>query len=522
MKIKGKATLILKNAATGKIEKIISQENTITQALQKIINSNIAGCLDYNKILPIKDELLGGVCLFNGTLDASKIFLPKQEDATLTAHAGQHTYASASADPKRGNPNTAVSGPVENGWLFAYEWGQTQGVGRITHIALTHSDTGDYWNESTPNSMAGHGSPSDADYEKGFTPVERTDSKVITPEDFYYEFEGVEFPRIHDQERIPVGFYGDKNHVLTISQETASIVKIHISKFTGTGMWIWNSLGEVKDERTINVSVSSGYNYIVYDQEEKELYLFNASSQDGQFSETLTGKKVDLETGTATTWTVDCSAAISGHGEFKNWDGQTITDTYGVYCRGVDNQNCHRQLQVIDGCIFVPIYWYHDRFVHGPTNCSIKINLASTGSQEIIEDFYQWEGGGYIKGQTQIHLGNGRFMNPQCMAWKDSNGDYKAQAILYDDASSGLFPSYFLFSRAFCAEQPEENPVQFFTYVDGNATSGRGTVLNKLYQATVCALEEPVTKTGSQTMTLLYTITQTVEDEEQEEETPET
>ena len=89
MKLHGKATLILRDAKTGRIKFKESHSNDITPALSHILSENLAGTLDYTKILPLYSRVLGGVCLFNGNLDSTKIFLPKATEAYLVAHAGQ-------------------------------------------------------------------------------------------------------------------------------------------------------------------------------------------------------------------------------------------------------------------------------------------------------------------------------------------------------------------------------------------------------------------------------------------------
>jgi hypothetical protein len=503
MRLKGKAKITLLDRATGKIVHSEEHTNTITPSLAKIFGSDIAGTLNYAKLTPVISKLLGGVCLFNGTLDNTKVFLPKASDATLTAHAGRNAYASAEADPKRGLPG-GNSGPVNNGYRWVWEW-TTTGNGTITDVVLTHADTGDYWNESSPNSMS------------SFSPIENVCNKVISPSEFGWIEQGVLFPHVQGSENIPIAFITDTNKVVTIEGNENNIT-VHIGKFTGAGAWIWNELGEIEDEQTFTfeptpwqpgtfenfgigcfyVAVANGKLYAIYcGQVTGTIYR--------PYAQNMTVNVLDLETGTASTSTIGCSTTLASYSNYERIDGEAMPEGVTFSLHAVNEFRDFNQLQIIDGSVFIPVFWGSYQY-GGMTDCSIRVNLSDPTDQEIVKGFYNNKSGNYSDNIGQIDLGNGRIMNRCSMAWSD-NG-YKGQLIT---PNTDVFPIYFRYSRGYTAKQPSDSPVQFFTLAS-NSDGVRGCILNKLYQATVFHLETPVIKTANLNMTVEYTVIQEVQE----------
>lgn len=508
MRLKGHARLILKDAKTGREVFREEHDNAITPSLEKIFGGDICGCLNYNQLMPVLQKLLGGVCIFNGTVDDTKVFLPRASDATLTAHAGQTGYDDPSDDRKRGTPGTSYT--IPNGYRFAWSWANTQGNGNITDICLTHCDVGDYWNEDTPNTMS-----------DDFCPVADVSNGVITPEDFGWEFQGILFPRMLEGEKIPIGFIDDMDHVVSVEGRENNI-RVHISKFTGTGAWIWNSLGELYDDTYFDFTAEPwqqgtfsnygiGMFYVALDSAHKKLYAIacgqtNPSDIYLPYSKVLKINVLDLTNGTKTTSTVDMATTINSFSGYHRTDGSAMPGDAQFFGTGVNEERDFKQLQIVDGSIFIPIYWVGGG-LQGTTDCSIRVDLSDPSDQEIVQGFNKDNfSGNYGTDTVQINLGNGRIMNTHSMAWADSNGDYKGQAI---DVNRDLFMSDTNTVREYACAQLSDSPVQYFTYCAKNASGVRGCILNKLYQATVFHIENgPLTKTASVTMTLEYDITQ--------------
>lgn len=503
MKIIGKVTITLRDAKTGKIDFQESHKNTVTPAIAKILSSNIAGTLDYSKLLPIYSKLLGGVCLFNGSVSASDVFLPKASDATLTAHAGQHGF-STNDDTKRGTPNTQESSVFSNGVSWVWSWLQTNGNGRITDVVLTHADTGDYWNEEKNNNTMS----------TDFCPVERVDNKIISPLEFQYYRNNVDFPYVSNSEKIPLAFIEDTDHIISVSQKANKKIEVHVAKFTGSGIWLWNECGDIHDETVYEVDTTYNRNYIAYDRANNKLYFLSAGDA-LTYNQSIQGIVLDLETGTQETWVANCSSTLSSYSNYLKCDGTALpANNVTVYCAGVGlyEPNLLKQLQVIDDYIFLPVYWVQSGiapFPQGYTDCTIKIKLSDPFMQSVVKGFQDFNTTGYSdsSSQTQINLGNNRLMNQDYYAWENEGGNHEGQKIHCDRVN--LFPSNISDTRQYSADQPTDNPVQYMTYVGQNSTNYiRGCLLNKLYAATVYHLDLAVTKNAAQTMTVEYTLTQ--------------
>lgn len=507
MKLKGHAKLTLRDAKTGRVIHTEEHDNAITPALARIFAGDIAGTLNYNELMPILNKLIGGVCIFNGTVDPTDVFLPRAEDATLTAHAGRSSYSDPSDDRKRGTPGASSS--IPNGYRWAWTWANTQGNGSITDVCLTHADTGDFWNEDTPNTMS-----------DDFCPVADVSNGVINPSAFGWVEDGVLFPHIADGEYVPVSFLGDSDHAICI-EGCENNMKVHVGKFTGTGAWLWNALGEIYDDQATVFSPTPwqqgtfenfgiGCFYIAVDKDNQKVYAIACGQTAGTiykpYDTTLDVNVLDLVTSEATQTSISLSSAINAFSNYARTDGEAMPSGAQFYAQGVNEERDFKQLQIVDGNIFIPIVWVVGSGLPGTTDCSIRVNLINTSDQEVIKGFCNEISGNYITDLVQIDLGNGRIMNTQSMAWADSNGDYKGQSI---DTDAGLFISTMRTVRAYACSQPTDSPVQFYTYCDKNASGVRGCILNKLYQATAFHIENgPVTKTASMTMTLEYDITQ--------------
>jgi hypothetical protein len=492
--LKGKVTLRIADAKTGKIVHEESHTNTVTPALAKIIAGNIAGQMNYKKITPLYTKLLGGVCLFDGSVSASDVFLPKADDATLTAHAGQHGF-DTNSDTKRGTPNTQESLVFANGVTWVWNWLQTNGNGRITDVVLTHSDTGDYWNEQDNNNTMA----------SDFCPVDYVGNNTIVPDEFYNSELGV----IPYQKKIPIGFYNDTDHVVSIefiqrgtrvdtagNTVQAGGVNVYVSKFTGTGVFLWNELGEPFAESSFYVELpwyqfgNFEERYIpyhfAYDDANKKLY-FIAIGKDNlgwddrydPYDNRLRLTTIDIEEQTSTYTEIDLSSLLSG------------ATFYAA------NSYLPIELQIIDNCIFLPLY--------NSTYCA-KVNML-THTATLVNNFYEDTTVENTRGNNfQIDLGKGRLMNSDAMVYINDSGAYKGIDIKYD---SNIFDKYAM-QRFFVAKQATDNPVQFITCGGSLANVNkheRGCLLNKLYAATVFHLETSVVKNSSQTMTVEYTLT---------------
>lgn len=146
-KLKGKFSIELFDAETGRLDRKVESENLVTNAVRDIFAANNLGLTDYSSIMPLSTKLFGGILCFANSLveDPDNYHLPKTSVNPVVAHAGQTTYSSASADTTRGQPNDVESGVITNGYKHVWEFASTQGNGTISALGLCPADLGDWW-----------------------------------------------------------------------------------------------------------------------------------------------------------------------------------------------------------------------------------------------------------------------------------------------------------------------------------------------------------------------------------------
>lgn len=146
-KLRGHVKIELFNAKTGEIEQTTEGHNIVTNTIENAFMSDYMGRLGYDAIKPIYNKFFGGLLCFRHAIteSADTMYIPASAANPIVAHAGQTTYESAAADLTRGNPNDYESGPITNGYKFVWDFATTQGNGIIEALGMTNPDTGDYF-----------------------------------------------------------------------------------------------------------------------------------------------------------------------------------------------------------------------------------------------------------------------------------------------------------------------------------------------------------------------------------------
>lgn len=133
--LKGHTKIILTDVATGQQE-IHEDDNLVTAALNKIINIEMAMNRAPNTdILPIATNALGGLMLFDSTLDESESNIHFPMTSHLVGYADQ---AVNTEDKYRGSYNALESGKTATGFVSVWDFGTTQANGQIKAVARTH------------------------------------------------------------------------------------------------------------------------------------------------------------------------------------------------------------------------------------------------------------------------------------------------------------------------------------------------------------------------------------------------
>lgn len=139
--LKGKTKITLTDPKTGARE-VYLDENIITHAITRIMNSNYLGLTDYYNIIPMK-SLFGGIFCFSNPIveDANNMWPVNNTISAMTANAGQTPYSGGSST--RGNPEGTATIITDDHITFAWSWGLSQGNGPISCVCLTHQEAGD-------------------------------------------------------------------------------------------------------------------------------------------------------------------------------------------------------------------------------------------------------------------------------------------------------------------------------------------------------------------------------------------
>ncbi|EPH61164.1 hypothetical protein D931_02841 [Enterococcus faecium 13.SD.W.09] len=159
MNFEGKCEIQLTDAISGNV-RTFKSENMFTNALQNILempmeifkdttNTNIMT----EMLNPIATNALGGVYLFRDNIEEHlENVVPPFAENLLTGHAGG-PYSGM--EPRRGNYNADESGVVDGGFRFVWDFSTNQANGTISNVCLTSRLGGDI-GAGQPNTGANH------------------------------------------------------------------------------------------------------------------------------------------------------------------------------------------------------------------------------------------------------------------------------------------------------------------------------------------------------------------------------
>lgn len=139
--MKGKATIILSDAKTGRVVKKIEEHNLVTNAMNNILNpphSALVHGFDYSSLfagaLPMWKYLLGGVVLLGNAEAENSDNIMLGKNIVPVATAGSEYAGSC---PMRGTLNLNESYATDNGYHFTWDFGTDKANGTISCICLT-------------------------------------------------------------------------------------------------------------------------------------------------------------------------------------------------------------------------------------------------------------------------------------------------------------------------------------------------------------------------------------------------
>lgn len=458
-KIKGEVEIKLHNPTTGKTE-IHRGENMVTNAVSDIFASNYCGALDYRKCLPLYSNMFGGILCFKeafaqADMVATDYFIPDNSNGqAVTAHAGQSTVTDQSDDPSRGSMSVNNMSVTDGTVKLAWEWGLSEGNGKISALALTHSDTGTM-GTGTDSTIFQSTSPYINAY-FGNTTLPTHNYSVDTTKNHIY-FVGIDG-------------YGYR---FSASGTTVTIYKI-VMPYAQTGLIAEPFLdsGITTHTVTTTTSFSSQPGYF-YDSVNNLLWLLNSTS-----TTSVAYEKINMST-----------FEISAHGTMS------FTDTISLNCASVP--------------IVVPFdgtYMYLKNAIatsHSGVGCDyfIKVNTTNLTDKTKISATQ----GAYASGGIANPNKTGKVLAGQGFVINNNK--------LYCTGTSAPAEWWTNFERTPIMEQRiglAQITSQFSIYMSAPAY---WVAISKFYLATKFNLTSAVTKQPSQSMIVTYTLTEVAPNE---------
>ncbi len=451
-KLKGHVKVALKDVRSGKTDIAFEGDNMITDAVADIFASNLAGAMDYRKVLPLYSKMFGGVLCFKNTLDVSSAgaakdyFIPDNGVNQVTAHAGQTTLSDQADDVTRGNPLSTAMTITDGAVTLAWEWGSTAGNGVISSVGLTHSDVGD----------AGTGSNSNAF--KAMTPnINANSALAVSQAAWFVDADG----------------YG---YSFTFSGTSLTFTKFPMAyRKVGLVGLPYDYLSGIQKTKTVTIGTTYGnYPYLAFDKETSKLYLF-------------------YNTSLSTTVNVDII-------DFSNWDN-IPTPTHAVWTldEAVGELNCGGNsprpmvVPIANGYVYLP---------KGKNNASgfLKVNLSSTADQTSIS--------GTFKGTTGVFIPNvaNRVIAGKCFVLNNDalySTAIETPDVVANPTNQNIWQDTML---------DQGKGLTQLSYLYTNSGYYYPSV-SKFYLASKFNLPSPITKSNTQSMVVTYTLTEVAENE---------
>ena len=143
MALHGHAKLILTNEKSGWIEKVVEQDNTITNYIDYLTNEgNFQYFIGGEYIMPVDENFFGGCILTNKNNVNALSTMMIDGDAEVTAQASNDAY-SGEENLRRGSFMPSESGPItspatgeKTGFRKVWEWSSSQGNGLVGSVSL--------------------------------------------------------------------------------------------------------------------------------------------------------------------------------------------------------------------------------------------------------------------------------------------------------------------------------------------------------------------------------------------------
>lgn len=504
-KLKGHVKITLTDINDGSKTEV-EGDNIVTDFLDDVLASNYLSALNLGAMLPLADTWLAGVLAFrnqfstvtidgNVVPDPAKYYIEGDDTNPLIAHAGDTAPATAAIvaqDYKRGSP----AGVVKTANSLKYTWSflPSQGNGIINSIALTHVHVGN----------AGTGNTSDAFKAlQPFASIGNLDSataSVNNVNNVFAQYDDNHAIWFHIGQ--PSEFYS--GHTCFKTKDLTII----LSRLPYKKVGLWELMSNLDDyQETVTVTLSGYFLYnqpsYHFDHDNKKLWIFSntTSITDGYNTQTYDAQVVQyavIDVSDFANATIESEGTITSNASDL---APMSMEKYPNRSYATDNSRFRNANIIKDGnLVYLPttsgVSW------GSGTGAISKFNVNGFKVIDITDQ-------GGTQGVISYNEVQEQFKSAmKCGGLIINSGRVINNGVGYTCASqlseAETIPCY--------AIHEAENAASVVTYLGAGSSSvsaNRYILAPKLVLTTKYNLPSQVEKTGTQAMTIEYTLTET-------------
>lgn len=497
MAIKGKTKIILTDVNTGEQE-IHEDTNMVTNAIKYIMGiSTMCNYRPNERLLPLASNMLGGLMLFDGDLteDADNVHFPTE--AHLVGYAGRETNTS---DKMAGSFNSAESGRTSTGYTSVWDFGTSQANGSIKSAALTHYLSGarpiGYVNEGWVRKSLSIKSTENS----GWYPI-YDDGDYLYLIKFDTTTHNAEIRKeYHPTWKLKVSDYLDASYD-TAESVTSFDTEVYHETINNGYDQSKESEAQYYEEDTIYIYADSINNY--FDGGDGYIYCIQGTCRNKSASHisrlayfTLNYGDGSWKKSDTTFITVNFSYEVninSGNVHFDRYKDGYYPDYYSV--------NNNRYLTVRNGILFLRQYGGKGIGII-PLTEPLKQNLYtifSSDSSDIVNDIY-----------TSGMLYNGVVIW-STTRYNDNGGSYHSALLIYpdgtfiiEDRTNAITGDHL---NTYYSNERLAYSKRLGCFINNRYYSAVELGAELDYLGTINNLSSAITKTASQTMKVIYTLT---------------
>ena len=491
--LKGHVSIELRDGLTGKLQEKTEADNMITAAYDKLINYAMSRAYGMNPWGNAYDthvgHFFGGLLLFDSAIDTDALYAGAGNKLTGCAVNGYQnsnanipvmgTYVAAESDSKTTGENRF--------WKRVYDFLTSQGNGSIGSICLCPNDAGycGYGNavgKGYPNTGANRIEK----YGMGECLVQTTLGKQGRNDTNYTTLGGGFMDFCIDGDN-------DLKYMFRVSSNKLEILKHRMTPLKFNPIFRSHEI-QPYELKTISANFSGSYWYHFYNTDEKVLYFWSTNQTGTYYSNgfNATIYKYDMETEQLSTHGTFYSAGLGFYYVFGNL---VVTNTSVYFCCRPSYNDYGPYLRKFDIASreITNIVGNGSLIINAPQNSFIYRGLL----------YQKYNGENYGKMIYNMTDGSVRW------AGNGDNG-YSIMYVPPIDNTQMIFGSFYN-ANEYIGSYARNFEDQYRRFDSSSYYCMDNLYVLNHFLSTICNLNEPVVKNSTQTMKVVYTITEAAE-----------